>query len=151
MSLEDNIDHLLINQHLFWSRITSEDLEKCWSWDGNLAPTGYGRVYLKPSSGGPFQSILAHRYSWIIHFGPITSGLYICHSCDTRSCTNPLHLFEGTASDNFKDMHAKGRGKSNPPLDYWKGKFHTDETRLRLSEVQLERRERERLERLEKQ
>src|SRR5262245_17140536 len=31
------------------------------------------------------------------------------HTCDTPSCINPDHLFEGTIGDNNRDKTAKGR------------------------------------------
>lgn len=50
-----------------------------------------------------------HRVSWEIHFGPIPSGMFVLHKCDTRHCVRPDHLFLGTNDDNMKDMAKKGR------------------------------------------
>lgn len=41
---------------------------------------------------------------------PIRQGYQSCHTCDNPACINPEHLFEGTQSDNIKDMVNKGRG-----------------------------------------
>jgi hypothetical protein len=35
--------------------------------------------------------------------------MYACHSCDTPSCVNEDHLFEGTPQDNCDDMVSKRR------------------------------------------
>ncbi len=85
----------------FWAHVVKSD--GCWLWNGSLIRAGYGTLShsVKPK--------LAHRYSWVLHNGPIPVGLFVCHHCDVRNCVRPDHLFLGTHSDNMRDALAKGR------------------------------------------
>jgi hypothetical protein len=56
-----------------------------------------------------WESLGAHRVSWLIHRGAIPPGLFVCHRCDNRRCVRPSHLFLGRLQDNHLDMERKGR------------------------------------------
>jgi hypothetical protein len=72
-------------------------------WTGASDANGYGRLIVKR------RPILAHRFSWALHYEPIPSGLYVCHRCDTPACVRPDHLFVGTQRDNARDCTRKSR------------------------------------------
>ena len=83
--------------------INKIDLTDCWL----VKPAtynGYGQIYLNN------KQYRAHRYSYQVFVGDIPDGMLICHTCDTRNCVNPKHLFIGTQKDNMQDMKQKGRG-----------------------------------------
>lgn len=82
----------------------------CWFYDGYWMPAGYGQFYF--TRGTP---VLAHRASWILHFGTIPIDMNVLHRCDTPPCFRPDHLFLGTYADNVADMIAKGRN-AGPPI-----------------------------------
>jgi hypothetical protein len=77
----------------------------CWEWNGRLFSTGYPIMTILHKKG--VQT--GHRASWVIHKGKIPEGLFVCHTCDNKECTNPEHLFLGTHKENTLDMVTKNR------------------------------------------
>jgi DNA-binding transcriptional regulator YiaG len=91
--------------------MTDEELEKwffeqktitetgCWEWTGVRIKNGYGMLSVKRIR------YLAHRYSLQLFLKrPIIDKLEVRHMCHNPPCINPLHLKEGTHSENMSDM-----------------------------------------------
>jgi hypothetical protein len=89
---------------LFWAKVNKDTESGCWEWTGRINAGGYG-VFCSRN----FKSQLAHRTSWEINNGPITSGKLVCHVCDNARCIRIDHLFLGTQKDNVQDCIKKGR------------------------------------------
>ena len=84
----------------FWKRVVKTD--SCWIWTGAKHQDGYGYLWFKG------HQVLTHRYSWFMKFG-VMPEKQVNHNCDNRPCVNPDHLYEGTQTQNIKDMDARGR------------------------------------------
>lgn len=78
----------------------------CWDWNAAKV-LGYGAFRLGR------KSYKAHRVSWMIHKGIIPSALFVLHKCyKNRQCTNPDHLYLGTALENNHDIINAGDKKA---------------------------------------
>ena len=72
----------------------------CWVWSLGTFSDGYGYVWVNGGNVG------AHVLSHLLYRGP-TKDLMVLHTCDTRRCVNPEHLYLGDHLDNMVDRRRR--------------------------------------------
>ncbi len=77
----------------------------CWNWTGAKIKGGYGQLGGERGAG----AVVAHKFSYEHHVGPVPAEMLVLHECDNPGCVNPDHLFLGSHADNMADMTRKGR------------------------------------------
>lgn len=102
------VGHRGTPEERFWRKVNksgpvaSPAIGPCWVWTAFTNPKGYGKFTRS-------QQQLAHRMSWVFHFGAIPETTCVLHRCDNPPCIRPDHLFLGTNQDNADDKMSKGR------------------------------------------
>lgn len=119
-----------MNQN-FWDKVNKT--EGCWNWTGATNGRGvngvaYGLFKIPKTR----KNMSAHRISYTLHNGPITSDQWVLHKCDNPLCVNPDHLFLGDAAANIADMDAKGRRKCNPCRHEKNGRALLDSDKVKV-------------------
>lgn len=87
----------------FEEQIVRNDKSGCLEWTGSVVRGGYGYIIRKR------KKIMAHRYWYELHVGPIQPGEVLCHRCDNPRCIEPKHLFIGSQAENISDKVRKSR------------------------------------------
>lgn len=101
----DNATHeekIVRYRELYEKRVIKK--EGCWDWNRNSKEKRYGSI------GRGKYRMSNHRISWILHKGPIPDKLWVLHRCHNPICSNPDHLYVGTAKENTRDMLQANRG-----------------------------------------
>jgi len=84
-----------------------QGVNDCWEWPHSRnVRSGYGQLACRID--GKQIVFTAHRVSFAVFNGSIQPGKLVCHTCDNRGCFNPKHLYQGTLSDNTRDMYERG-------------------------------------------
>ena len=93
-------------QERSWEKVNKTG--ECWVWTGATKGGGYGNF--TDYADGAKRHVLAHRFSWELHNGPVPAEKpLVLHHCDNPPCVRPDHLFVGTHRDNITDAIEKGR------------------------------------------
>lgn len=79
----------------------------CWEWNGARTAFGHGKIGMKEN--GENVTRYVHRLVARVAYGPIPTGMIVCHHCDVPSCCNAEHLYIGTHADNRRDAIQRGR------------------------------------------
>src|SRR5215203_46887 len=80
----------------FWRSVDGGTLDECRPWTRRVfQKTGYGRVEVTLPRKSR-KVLYAHRVAWALaNDNVIPEGVHVRHSCRTKTCCNPAHLWLG--------------------------------------------------------
>lgn len=90
ITVEDIVAHfnrsVIVNEH------------GCWLWLGATDKYGYAK----------YGGTLIHGWTFRAAGFKCQEGEELCHTCPSKNCVNPKHLYSGTHWDNMQDAAAAG-------------------------------------------
>jgi hypothetical protein len=89
-----------------WAKV--DKTADCWIWTAAVLKPEWPYGVIQRGGRGE-GTLLAHRVTFELAYGPIPDGLLVLHHCDNPRCVRPEHLFLGTQEDNLRDSALKGR------------------------------------------
>lgn len=87
----------------YWEKVNIKNNDECWNW--LAAQDGHGRGVVRYNN----KNVVAHRISYLLHYGELNKDLNILHKCDNPICCNPHHLKQGTQAENMQECRDRGR------------------------------------------
>lgn len=90
-----------------WQHIDVRDWDECWEWQARRTDFGYGQFKLYPPDVLKTKTVQAHRVAWEMFWGKPLQNFGL-HRCNNPPCCNPLHVYDGTSSQNALDAVAAG-------------------------------------------
>jgi len=81
----------------FWEKV--DKTEGCWIWKASRNSSGYGQLSTERGKG----PVLAHRLSWLIHFGEIPKNRKVLQTCRNLICVRPDHLRLSPSGGSVKE------------------------------------------------
>lgn len=64
----------------------------CRLWSGAKNHDGYGIMRVGSTTDGTRRVVRIHRLVYVLHYGEITPGFEVSHTCGHRDCIEPTHL-----------------------------------------------------------
>lgn len=93
------------------SRVKKDPDSECWIWNSNVdRDSGYGYFQFNK------VKYTAHRASYELFVGKILPDFIICHTCDNKTCVNPVHLWQGTPRENSVDYVVKQKRRKEDKI-----------------------------------
>lgn len=93
-------------------RDVSVDESGCWPWLGFRNDEGYGHTVFSDTT-----IKMAHRVSYLIHYGALDLDLTIDHLCFVTSCVNPEHLDLVTRAENTRRQFQRIKEERRPLVE----------------------------------
>lgn len=111
---------------LFWTKVIVNLPDECWIWTGAKDRKGYPNFRVEKNKTGK-----GHRFSYVLHFGPIPLGLHVDHECNNRSCVNPFHLQLLTNKQNNERSSSPSAINKRKKKCKWDHDFDKENTIIR--------------------
>jgi ribonuclease I len=90
----------------FWQKVDVKEPGECWPWNLSLRWDGYGYSRLKKITK---YAVPCPRIAFfLVHGYWPRNALHLPVDSHNPACCNPLHIYDGTHTDNMQDRTADG-------------------------------------------